>query len=86
MLYQIRRVRQHIVDHNIIADADRCAKQMRIAEHCLERMLYEPAYETADKRFPERGKPWADLIFQIEKQNAETLARELRRHLRNWWD
>lgn len=85
--HQIRQVREHITEHNIISDAAACARQMQIAEHCLERMIEDDAaYDNADKRFPERGKHWANRIAELEKQDVEILCRELRRHLRSWWD
>ena len=85
LLHQIREVRKHIEWHNIIADADRVCRQMRIAERCLERMLNEPAYEIADKRYPERGKAWADMILELEKQDVEMLCHQLC-NIRSWWD
>jgi hypothetical protein len=86
LLHQIRQVREHIDEHQVIADADQVVHQMRIAEQCLERMLAGDHADLADKRFPERNRNWADMINELEKQDVEILTRELRRHLRNWWD
>jgi len=85
--HQIRQVREHIDEHNIIAHADRYVREMRIAEYCLKRMTEDhAAIDNADKRFPGRGRHWANRIVELEKQDVEILCRELRRHLRNWWD
>ena len=83
--HQISRVRKHIQQHDVIQDADRVCRQMLIAEHCLERLQEEPYFDIADKRFPERGKRWADYIHELQKQDMCILLRQLR-YLRHWWD
>jgi hypothetical protein len=84
--HQISRVREHIQSHNIIADAERCAAQMRKSEILLDRIIAGDYHELADKRYPDRGKHWADMIQELEKEDMRLLSDELRRHLRNWWD
>ena len=85
MEYQIGRVSDHIAEHNMIADAPRVIKQMKIAKHCLRRMLDEPYYDIADKWFPNRGKFWVQHIQALERQDMRILLRQLR-YLRYWWD
>lgn len=85
MEYQIGRVADHIEEHDMIADGSRVVKQMRIAKHCLRRMMDEPYYEIADKRFPKREKLWIEHIKAQEEQDMVILLRQLR-YLRHWWD
>jgi len=84
MAYQIGRVADHIEEHDMIADSKRVVKQMRIAKHCLRRMMDEPYYEIADKRFP-RKEFWMDHIKAIEEQDMRILLHQLK-FLRHWWD
>lgn len=85
MVYQIGRVGDHIETHHMIADAPRVAKQMKIAKYCLRRMLDEPYYDIADKKFPNRGKPWSEHIKTLEEQDMRLLLDQLK-YLRYWWD
>jgi hypothetical protein len=86
MRHQISRTREHIQAHDFTTDTERMARQMRIAETLLTRMLDEPYYEIAEVRYPARGKPWADMAGELTKQDSDLLARVLSKHLRSWWD
>lgn len=84
--YQISRVRRHILEHNVLLFTDRYVRQMLIAETLLERLLEEPYYEIAEKRYPERTRYWAEMIYLLKKQDIEMLSTILRKHLLEWWD
>lgn len=86
MHHQIKIVRQHIIAHDIIVDAEKVGRQMLIAQTLLDRILSDNYYETADKLFPERSKNWVNHIVIQERQDVNLLTNELRRHLRSWWD
>ena len=84
-MYQIGRVADGIERHDIIVDASRYVRQMKIAKYCLYRLLEEPYYDIAGKRFPDRGKFWVQHINALEEQDMRILLRQLR-YLRHWWD
>lgn len=86
MRHQIRRTREHIESHNLIANAPRYARQMRIAEVLLSRLIDEPYYEIASARYPQRGRAWAEMITALGKQDSALLGRLIGKHLRSWWD
>jgi len=83
--HQIRRIREHVLTHNILYDSDRTARQMLITETLLTRMIAEDYYTIADKRHPARDSHWVRLIRNLERQDEGMLANELRRHFRYWW-
>ncbi len=85
MEYQIGRVADHIEQHDLIADTPRIVRQMKIAKHCIRRLLDEPYYDIANKRFPDKGKFWVQHIKALEEQDMRLLLRQLR-FLRWWWD
>ncbi len=85
MEYQIGRVADHIEEHDMIADGPQVVRQMRIAKHCLRRLMDEPYYQIASKRFPDEGKDWVKHIRALEEQDMETLLHQLK-YLRHWWD
>jgi hypothetical protein len=84
--YQIRRTRQHIEEHNMIVDAPVVARQMRVAESLISRMLDEPYYDMADARFPDRGRNWARMIGDLSLQDQRLLGLVIGKHLTKWWD
>ena len=86
MQHQISRTREHIVSHDIVADATRQGRQMRVAEKLLERIQGEPYYEIAEVRYPQKGRAWAKMVNSLAVQDMELLSVILRRHLRSWWD
>lgn len=84
--YEIGETRKAIKRHDIIMNAEIYCDQMAEAEHLLTRIIDEPYYEIAGKRYPEHGPAWAKMIDDLEKQDMERLTTILRKYLRHWWD
>ncbi len=86
MQHQIKRTREHMDEHAHVVGYKRGVRQMRIAEHLLERIRADDYYEIADARFPKGNTYWANFMRELEQQDMDMLALILKKHLKTWWD
>lgn len=86
MLYQMGRIRDHLLEHNIIENAERYAKQIDDAMVALKHLRDGDEFDFATKDFPEgRGNEWAHRVGEWastwEQQFGEGM-----KLIRHWWD
>ena len=58
-------------------------RRVRIARHCLRRLIADEDADIATSRFPDRKKRWAERWDELHKADLETLGRQLR-HMCKW--
>ena len=58
-------------------------RRVRIARHCLRRLVADEYADIATSRFPDSQKRWAERWDELQKADVETLGRQLR-HMCKW--
>ena len=90
--FQLKRIRLHIAKDNIIVDKDRVCRQLLITETILQRMMDEPYFDIAEKRYPNfqdnpvRWRAWAKMVSDLAEADDKMLGTMLGKYFRHWWD
>lgn len=72
-------------EHHVLAE--RYARQMRVCAVLCRRIRDDSHYyRSADKRFPSRGRRWAEHVSTAQKRDTEMLGRIIGKYITHWWD
>lgn len=95
--YKFKRVREHIVEHNIVADAKKIEREIKVVEELLNRVIndeyddkyhkvFEKKYGKSEwKRYPETKNTVRVEILYGGKPMTEKMGNEMRKnHTKAW--
>lgn len=68
MQFKIKRMREHIAEHNIIMDAPEVCRRMRITELIIERILNS---DYCDYEYAQHLKRWGEIVWVDDKDTAQ---------------
>lgn len=86
MAYQMKRIADHIREHDIIVDAEKEASDIDETREALEYILHDKSYDEANRIHGGMGgEAWCNTIRELEERNMARFVDGMSR-IRNWWD
>ena len=87
MEYKLRRMSK-CIGNGCTLHREKDAKDIMVCAELCRRINSEFSvyYDNADKRFPDKGKKWAEMISKAQIQDRKLLGKMIGKHLSKWWD